>query len=99
MAAHDSWKDADLLLHLRVSPRASRDKVAGMMGDRLKVAITASPVDGHANQHLVAFLAKKFRVAKSQVQLVSGQTGRNKTIRVCEPTQLPEEFQVQFPLA
>ena len=49
------------------SRKASRDSIVGLHGDEVKVAITAPPVDGQANSHLVKFLGKQFRVAKSQV--------------------------------
>jgi uncharacterized protein (TIGR00251 family) len=62
-----AWDGQDLILDLHVQPRASRDEIVGVIGDRLKVRITAPPVDGKANQHLIAYLAKQFRVAKSDL--------------------------------
>ena len=67
---------------LRVQPRASRNAIVGIMGDALKVAITAPPVDGKANEAVVEFLAKLLGVSKSSVVIVSGETGRNKVIAV-----------------
>ena len=67
---------------LRVQPRASRNAFAGVMGDAIKVAITAPPVDGKANQAVIEYLAEVFRIAKSNVVIVSGETGRNKLIAV-----------------
>ena len=64
------------------------------MGDRLKVAITAPPVDGKANQHLLKFMAKQFGVSRSQVAVVSGMSSRDKTICIQHPKKLPESFQV-----
>ncbi|MCL4115596.1 UNVERIFIED_CONTAM: hypothetical protein GTU68_058643 [Idotea baltica] len=64
------------------------------MGDRLKIAITAPPVDGKANKHLVKFLAKQFKVAKSQINIVSGETDRDKTVQIEAPGCLPEKFQI-----
>ncbi|MFI3245892.1 MAG: DUF167 family protein YggU [Ferrimonas sp.] len=79
----------ELLLMLYIQPKASRDAFVGLHGEELKVAITAPPVDGKANRHLIQFLAKQFRVAKSQVQIEKGQLGRHKQIRIIEPRQLP----------
>lgn len=59
--------DDGLVLRLYIQPKASRDSIVGLHGDEVKVAITAPPVDGQGNSHLVKFLGKQFRVAKSQV--------------------------------
>lgn len=67
-------------LKVRVQPKASRNGVAGLFGDSLKVQLTAPPVDGAANEACAAFLAAVFGLAKRQVRLVAGQTGRTKTV-------------------
>jgi len=84
------WDGEDLVLTIKVQPRASRDELAEPLGDALKVRITAPPVDGKANAHLIGFLAKTFGVAKSAVLLESGDTGRNKRLRVKKPRRVPE---------
>src|SRR5699024_12425137 len=73
--------DDGLVLRLYIQPKASRDSIVGLHGDEVKVAITAPPVDGQANSHLVKFLGKQFRVAKSQVVIEKGELGRHKQIR------------------
>jgi uncharacterized protein (TIGR00251 family) len=83
------WRGQDLILQVHVQPRASRDAVAGPYGESVKIQITAPPVDGEANAHLVKFLAKQFGVSKSQVSLLSGETGRSKLIAVRAPKILP----------
>ncbi|MEQ9406448.1 MAG: DUF167 family protein [Fuerstiella sp.] len=95
MSRHYNWDGPDLLLRVRISPRASRDKVGDLYGDRLKLLITAPPVDGKANAHLVQFVAKQFGVSKSSVSLVSGETSRDKTIRIEVPRKLPKQFLVE----
>lgn len=75
----------DVILALRIQPKASRDEIAGVQDGRLKVRITAPPVDGEANRHLQAFLAKTLKVAKSKVILLSGETGREKRVRIESP--------------
>lgn len=84
------WDGDDLLLFLKVQPKASRDELAEPLGDALKVRITAPPVDGKANSHLIRFLAKTFGVAKSAVILESGDGSRNKRLRIRKPRQLPK---------
>jgi len=83
------WDGEDLLLNVYLQPRASRDEIIGAHGDALKIRITAPPVDGQANAHLVRFLAKTFGVARSQIQLVSGETARTKQLRINAPARLP----------
>ena len=80
---------ADIRLKLYIQPKASRDAWVELYGDEIKVAITAPPVDGKANAHLQKFLAKSFAVAKSQVVIEKGETGRHKTVLIIAPKQLP----------
>lgn len=84
-----AWEGGDLLLDVQVQPRASKDQIAGPQGDRLRVRITAPPIEGKANEHLIAFIAKQCAVAKRNVVLVAGATGRRKRVRVHAPRQLP----------
>lgn len=71
-----------MLLKLHVTPRGSRNEVTGWRGDVLCVKITAPPVEGAANAALVKFVADTLGVRKSQVELVSGEKSRDKTVRV-----------------
>ena len=83
-----------ITLALRVQPRASRDEVAGVHGDRLKLRISAPPVDGAANRHLCRYLADLFRVPAASVRLVRGESGRDKTVEVSGAGSLPEPLAV-----
>ena len=83
------WQDENLFLRIKVQPKASKDEISEVLGNSLKVRITAPPVDGKANKHLIEFLAKIFKVPKSDVVLISGETGRDKRIKICSPRQLP----------
>lgn len=71
-----------VVLKVLVQPRASRDEVVGPHGDGLKIRITAAPVAGAANKQLLKFLAKKLRVAKSQMSIASGATSRAKSVAI-----------------
>ena len=84
--------DDGLVLRLYIQPKASRDSIVGLHGDEVKVAITGPPVDGQANSHLVKFLGKQFRVAKSQVVIEKGELGRHKQIKIINPQQIPPEI-------
>jgi uncharacterized protein (TIGR00251 family) len=72
--------DAGVEVFLYVQPRASRNKVVGLQGDELKVALTAPPVDGAANKACCVFLAKLCSLPKSCVTLLSGETSRHKRL-------------------
>jgi len=87
------WQGKDLLLRIKVQPKASKDELSEILGDYLKIRITAPPVDGKANKHLIAFLAKTFKVTKSKVELISGETGREKRIKISSPKFLPDIIQ------
>jgi uncharacterized protein (TIGR00251 family) len=67
---------------VRVQPRASRSEIAGAHGEAVRIRVTAAPVDGDANQELVGFLAKRFRVPKSNVHIVKGERGRDKVVEI-----------------
>lgn len=84
------WQDDNLILNVRVQPRAASDAFAEHNDDHIKIRITAAPVDGKANEHLIAYLARAFKVAKSGIRLLSGKTGRNKRLLIKQPKILPE---------
>ena len=83
------WEGQDLILQVRVQPRAKRDELVESQGEHLRVRITAPPVDGKANVHLRKFLAAIFQVPYSTVTLLVGSTGRDKRLRINAPQQLP----------
>jgi hypothetical protein len=72
----------DVILNLHIQPGAKRTEVVGLHGDALKIRLAAPPVDGKANDALVAFLAKKLGAGRTAVELVSGQAARAKRVRV-----------------
>jgi uncharacterized protein (TIGR00251 family) len=67
---------------IKVQPRTKKNAIAGEVGDALKLALTAPPVDGRANEACIEFLANLLKVPRSSVTIASGGTGRNKVIRV-----------------
>lgn len=80
-----SWlrQDADgVVLTLHIQPGAKRTECAGLHGEALKIRLAAPPVDGKANEALIAFLSKALGVPKSRVDLISGETSRAKRVRV-----------------
>jgi uncharacterized protein (TIGR00251 family) len=87
---------ADLVLDVRVQPRAAQDAIGGLHGERLRIRLRAPPVDGKANAALVEFLARTFRVPRSRVSIEQGLTGRDKRVRLqaapVVPAALREEI-------
>jgi uncharacterized protein len=67
---------------VKVHPRAKKNAITGEAGDALKLAITAPPVDGKANDACIEFFAKLLKVPRSSVTIAAGLTSRNKVIRV-----------------
>jgi uncharacterized protein (TIGR00251 family) len=74
--------EASATLSVKIQPRASKNEIIRMEGRGLKIRLTAPPVDGAANEALVRFLADTLHVSKSQVEIVSGHTAREKIIRI-----------------
>ena len=79
-------KDGCIILNVKVIPRASKDSIQGILGDALKVRIQAPPVEGKANAHLVRFLSKQWKIPRASIEILSGGTGRNKRLRITDPT-------------
>src|ERR1700738_4054312 len=67
---------------VKVHPRAKKNAITGQVGDALKLALTAPPVDGKANEACIDFFAKLLNVPRSSITIAAGQTSRNKVIRV-----------------
>ena len=67
---------------VKVHPRARRERVAGVLGNALKLEITAPPVEGRANEACIQFFADLLKVPRSSVTIAAGNSSRNKVIRV-----------------
>jgi uncharacterized protein (TIGR00251 family) len=78
---------AGVTLRVRVIPRAGRTAVAGTRDGALLIRLAAAPVDGAANDALIAFLAELFDRPKRDVTLLSGQTSRDKRIAIAGVTE------------
>jgi uncharacterized protein len=73
---------AGVTFAVKVQPRAKRNAIVGEVGEALKVALTAPPVNGKANEACVEFFSEILRVPRSAVMIAAGGTSRNKVIRV-----------------
>jgi uncharacterized protein len=77
---NDSSKGATFAV--KVQPRARRNAIIGVVGDALKLAVTAPPVDGKANQAVIKFFADLFEIPRASVTIASGEASRDKVVRV-----------------
>ena len=80
------------MLKLHVQPGARRTQAAGRHGDALKIRLAAPPVEGKANLALRRFLADAFGVPLRDVELVRGETSRDKVVRIAGPARRPQWY-------
>lgn len=83
-----------LRLRIFLQPKASRDQIVGIHDNLLKIAITAPPVDGQANAHLMKYLSKLFKVPKSSIVLEKGELQRHKQLWLPSPKVIPPEINI-----
>ena len=67
---------------IKVEPRSSKSGIVGPYGDALKVKLTSPPVEGKANKELIEVLAKGFRITKKDIEIISGQSSKNKIVKL-----------------
>jgi uncharacterized protein (TIGR00251 family) len=70
------------ILNVRIHPGARKNAITGTHDNALKISLTTPPVDGRANEALIAFLADALQIPKSRIDLLTGQTSRTKTLRI-----------------
>ena len=89
-------KGTGTLLRIVISPQAKRSVIVGPHADRLKVSISAPPVDGKANREVVVFFSKLTRIPKSKISLVKGERSREKTMyfQEIEPEELVRRLEI-----
>ena len=78
--------DAGITLSVKVHPRARKNAITGELGDALKVSLTTPPIEGRANEACIELFAKLLKVPRSSVTIASGQSSRNKVLRVAGVT-------------
>ncbi|MBI4823178.1 MAG: DUF167 domain-containing protein [Nitrospirae bacterium] len=73
-----------IILSVKVEPKASKKGISGVMGEILKVKVTAAPEGGRANDQLIEILSEAFDVKKSSIRIIKGISSRNKLIEVSD---------------
>lgn len=79
MANNIEIKENGVLIRLRISPNASKNQIL-KDGDIIKLKITAQPIEGKANKAVIEFISKQFKVPKTSIEIVKGETSKDKTI-------------------
>ncbi|MEN8142567.1 MAG: DUF167 family protein [Thermodesulfobacteriota bacterium] len=74
--------DREVVLNLYIQPKSSRDRIAGLHDGAIKMNITAPPVEGKANNRVIAFLAHLLKIPKSAITINSGHQGRKKRVTI-----------------
>ncbi len=86
------WDGDALVLPVRVQPRARRLALGPLVQDRIKLSLTAPPLDGKANAQARVFLSGLFGVSAARVTLAQGETSRDKLFRIGNPQRFPPEI-------
>jgi uncharacterized protein (TIGR00251 family) len=92
-------RGADVLLRLRVQPRASHEGIAGERAGRLCVRVSSPPVDGAANQRLIEILARALELPRSSFEIVGGASSRDKNVLVRAAGTRHAQIQAQLQAA
>lgn len=72
----------EITLRIKVEPRSSKSGIVGPYGESLKVKLASPPVEGKANKELIEVLAKEYGVPKKNIEIISGQSSKNKTVKI-----------------
>ncbi len=75
-------KDGYIIINVKAIPNSSKNVIAEVMEDQIKVKIKAPAVEGAANKELVKFFSKEFKISKSDIEFVGGMTSKRKRIKL-----------------
>jgi uncharacterized protein (TIGR00251 family) len=93
LASFCAWEGDTLILNILGKPNAGKDAIGKVQGKQLRVTVTEAPVAGRATDHMVRFLAARFGVAPSDIEVVFGRFNVNKQMRIRSPQKLPSVIQ------
>ncbi len=86
-------------VRVRIQPRSSQDRIAGLHGEVVKIMLMAPPVEGEANKRLIAFLARKLKIPKSAVTILYGHKSRDKQVHIASPNPAGTALELRTLLA
>lgn len=90
---------AGATFQVKVHPRARKNAITGVVGDAVKLALTAPPLEGRANEACIAFFAEFLNVARSSVTIAAGESSRNKLLRISGVTAAQVQEKLRTALA
>lgn len=79
--------EGGVIVSVKVQPNASKDRVVGKHDDQIKIAVTAAPEKGKANRAVIKVLSRRLGVKSSDIQIVSGETSRDKKVFIKNITE------------
>ena len=87
-------------LRLKAVPGASRDQIAGVLGDRIKVRISAAPEGGKANKAICKLFAKALKIKPANIEIIAGHTNPEKTIQIAslDPSDIADRLDIDLDL-
>lgn len=77
----------DIVIKVKIVPGSPKNKIVGVYNNALKIFITTPPVEGKANKKCIAYLAEYFDIAKSKIEIILGETSKNKLIKIYDINQ------------
>jgi uncharacterized protein (TIGR00251 family) len=92
MKKPSTGKKEYITIKIKVEPRSSKSGIAGPYGDALKVNLNSPPVEGKANKELIDVLAEELGIAKKDIEIISGQSSKNKIVRLHGLTVVSEKL-------
>jgi hypothetical protein len=72
----------ETLIKVYLQPRSSKNEIVGPYRDGIKVRVTAPPIEGKANEALIRFLAREFRISPSCIEILKGHQSREKILKI-----------------
>jgi len=79
--------EGGIVVSVKIQPNSSKDRVIGEYADRIKIAVTVSPEKGKANKAVIKVFSKWLGVKSSDIQIISGETSRDKEVFVRNITE------------
>jgi uncharacterized protein len=71
-------------IKIKVLPRSSKNQIIKISENNFKIKITSAPVDGEANKQVIKFLSKEWKISKSNIKIIKGETSQNKILEILE---------------
>ena len=85
-----------IIFKVFLQPRASKNMIAGIYGDAIKIKLTAPPVNGAANRMCIKYLANILKVSQSKIEIISGHTSRTKHLLVKHKNNKYSEVEFEY---